>query len=463
MSNWMPVFHTPDVEDADFTDGEKCVELANLAFSTLPTPYKLDEWQEWLIKQILQRVNGKYRFRSYVVSMGRQNGKSTIAVALSLWFMLIRGDANVFCLASNRDQAGIVYQRFLQAIINNPHLKKRFFKTSETRGLATHTGGVFKSMPSKGAALQGHALSGVIADELHIMNEDVWDSVVIGAGQQSDSIVVGITTAGSSDSSLLLRLYEHGKNQAPGMGFALWEAPEGSDIDDLEALKAANPALACGRMDSDQVIDEVRSLPKSDAIRYRLNRFIDQDNAWLDIDQWVTLPRIDIDTRSNVVLCVDRSPDWSGATMTASWVHQDQIHTDVVFSFVDTNYEKLLGATKMALEQINYSSVCMDSYSLGDLATVLEQSAHNVKKLTKKDAINAQSMVRKAILDKKLHQPYNEILTSQMRRAAVKEVADGEYRIVRTSEDVQLDAVMATVLGSYVALTESKENAQLFT
>ncbi len=90
MSNWMPVFHTPEVEDADYTDGEKCVELANLAFSTLPTPYKLDEWQEWLIKQILQRVNGKYRFRNYVVSMGRQNGKSTIAVALSLWFMLIR-------------------------------------------------------------------------------------------------------------------------------------------------------------------------------------------------------------------------------------------------------------------------------------------------------------------------------------------------------------------------------------
>ena len=104
----------------------------------------------------------------------------------------------------------------------------------------------------------------------------------------------------------------------------------------------------------------------------------------------------------------------------------------------------------------------MDGYSLGDLAVVLERSAYKVKKLTKKDAINSQAMVKKAILDKRLFHTHNTLVTSQMRRASVKEVSDGEYRIVRTSDEVQLDAVMATVLGCYVAMVEAQEGVQLF-
>ena len=460
---WMPTVYTEADKDYDYTDADKAIAIANMAFGSLPTPFQMDEWQEWLIREILSRDpdTGKYRFRSYVISMGRQNGKSTIAVCLSLWFMLSRGDANVFCLASNRDQAGIVYQRLLQAVINNEHLNKRINRTTETRGLGTKTGGLFRAMPSKGAALQGHSLSGVIADELHLMPESVWDSVLIGAGQQKDSIVVGITTAGSSDSTLLLRLYENGKQGATGMGFALWEADEHDDPYSIEALRKANPALACGRMDEDQVLSEVAMLPKSDVIRYRANRFVDQDHAWLGMDAWLQAGRAEVTTKE-VVLCIDRSPDWSGATMTASWMDGEDVFTDVVFSLANTNFERLLGATKSALEQINHTSIVMDGYSLGDLAVVLERSAYKVKKLTKKDAINSQAMVKKAILDKRLFHTHNTLVTSQMRRASVKEVSDGEYRIVRTSDEVQLDAVMATVLGCYVAMVEAQEGVQLF-
>jgi len=459
----MPVFSTAEVEGADYSHGDKCIAIANLAFGSLPTPFQLDEWQKWLLRQILQRVDGRYRFRSYVVSLGRQNGKSTIAVALSLWFMLSRGDANVFCLASNREQAGIVYQRLLQAVLNNEHLNARFQKTSETRGLATKTGGMFKSAPSKGASLQGHSLTGVIADELHIMKPDVWDSIIIGAGQQKDSLVVGITTAGSSDSELLIRLYEQGKAGTPGMGFALWEAPEGAEVNDVEALKKANPAFAEGRMDADQVLSEVAMLPKADAIRYRLNRFIDQDNAWIDIDNFITLPRLDLkDIPKDVVLCVDRTPEWSGATITASWVDGNEVKTDILMSIVEPTFEKLSDAIRETALQVSHSKIVMDGYSLGDLGDNLKKMGFQVAIHTKKDAINACGLIRKTIMDKTLVHPYNEILVSQMRRASVKEVNEGEYRIVRTSDDVQLDAVMATVMGCYQALVDADAEAQGF-
>ena len=460
---WMPVFSTPEVEDADYSHGDKCVAIANLAFGSLPTPFQLDEYQTWLLRQILQRVDGRYRFRTYVVSLARQNGKSTLAVALSLWFMLSRGDANVFCLASNREQAGIVYHRLLQTILNNDYLKDHFQKTSETRGIATTTGGMFKSAPSKGAALQGHSLTGVIADELHIMSEDVWDSVLIGAGQQRDSIVVGITTAGSSDSTLLMRLYEQGKAGTPGMGFALWEAPEGAELDDLDALKKANPALAEGRMEEAQVLEEVMMLPKADAIRYRLNRFIDQDNAWIDIDDFVSLPRIDLSVMPQApVLCVDRTPEWTGATITASWVENDRVNSDILLSLVDPTFEKLTEAVKTVASQVPYSKIVMDGYSLGDLSHNLQKQGFVVSTLTKKDVVNATGLLRKTILEDKLSHSHHEVLVSQMRRASVKEIGEGEYRIVRTSTDVELDAVLATVLGCYQALVDAESEVQVF-
>jgi phage terminase large subunit-like protein len=71
---WAPTFYTEADKNYDYSDGEKAIEIANLAFGSLPTPFQMDSWQEWLVKEVLSRDpdTNKYRFRSYVVSMGRQ-------------------------------------------------------------------------------------------------------------------------------------------------------------------------------------------------------------------------------------------------------------------------------------------------------------------------------------------------------------------------------------------------------
>ena len=71
---WAPTFYTEAEKEYDYTDAEKAIEIANMAFASLPTPFQMDEWQEWLVKEVLSRDpdTNKYRFRSFVVSMGRQ-------------------------------------------------------------------------------------------------------------------------------------------------------------------------------------------------------------------------------------------------------------------------------------------------------------------------------------------------------------------------------------------------------
>ena len=216
-------------------------------------------------------------------------------------------------------------------------------------------------------------------------------------------------------------------------------------------------------MEEAQVLEEVMMLPKADAIRYRLNRFIDQDNAWIDIDDFVSLPRIDLSVMPQApVLCVDRTPEWTGATITASWVENDRVNSDILLSLVDPTFEKLTEAVKTVASQVPYSKIVMDGYSLGDLSHNLQKQGFVVSTLTKKDVVNATGLLRKTILEDKLSHSHHEVLVSQMRRASVKEIGEGEYRIVRTSTDVELDAVLATVLGCYQALVDAESEVQVF-
>jgi len=451
---WTPAFYTDnDGIEWDYSEGHKAIEVANYSFATLPTPIKLDKFQEFIIREALARhpETGERRFRQYVVSLGRQNGKSVLAVALSLWFMLSREDPNVFCLASNREQAGIVYSRLNLAIQNNPSLSKRFLKTTETRGLQTLSGGYFRSAPSKGAALQGHSLTGVICDELHIMEESVWDAVVIGAGQQKDSLVFGITTAGSEESTLLKRLYEQGLVGTRGFGFALWEADEGASVGDIEQLKKANPALAEGRMDPETALQEVSMLPVSDAMRYRLNRFIATENAWLPMNAWEVLPRLtDDDIPNNPILVVDRTPDWAAATVAIAWKKDDLIYTDIVASIVKPDIKKLTELISTVASQNSFIAIYLDGLSLGELCDSLNLRGIKSEKLFKRDIINAGPTAYQKIVEGKVVHGHHQMVAQQLSRTITKSIGEA-YKLTRPNATVEIDASLASIYSLYIA------------
>ena len=126
MSNWLPSFYTPEEEGYSFEEGDKAIALAEFAFANNAVPLKLDNFQKWIVRQALQTdKDGNFRFRSYTVSMGRQNGKTTIASALMLYFMLAHHpQPNVFAIASTLQQANIAYSRFSNLVNSSPEIKE---------------------------------------------------------------------------------------------------------------------------------------------------------------------------------------------------------------------------------------------------------------------------------------------------------------------------------------------------
>lgn len=179
-----------------------------------------DVWQRWLIINALElyppdyeieHLRNRPRYRQVLISVARQNGKSELAAWLGLYFLIQHTQTpSVLGIASNFDQARIVYSRVKTAIMSSPVLSKRI-TTTEGRGLRWKDGrGSYHVKPAKHTALQGFQATGVFADELHIMPRSLYDAVVAGMRAQKEAMLVGITTAGDDTSELLLSLYEKG-------------------------------------------------------------------------------------------------------------------------------------------------------------------------------------------------------------------------------------------------------------
>lgn len=432
-------------------------------------PFKLDEWQADLLDHILERypadwpverLRGRLRYREVVVSMGRQNGKSIIGAVLGLYGLFQPG-AYVVGVASNRKQADIVFARVKKIIDKHPQLKKRL-KTTHTRGITRlDRPAIYEAYPAKPDALNGLPVTLCLFDEVHLCEPDMWSHMVEGTTAQADAFVFGITTAGNSSSVLLKDLYNRGRASAASedasderLGFFLWEAPANCRLDDTEALKDANPALAAGRLDMDEALRKVSSQPEAFARQFRFNQFQESQGFWLPMPLWQrnTGAAVPIGEERTIIFGVDRSESWEYATITANYKDADGvIHTKVVASLRKPNLEWLTNVCVMLYERHYPKGFVMeDGFILGDLVTELKNRGIPCTGLKQYDRGNAAETFYALISTGRIRHASDPLLSQQL-PVAQKKDTDGGWIISRKASKGSIDAVLATVWGTYAA------------
>lgn len=461
------------------SDGDRLLKVVELAYRDMDNSegIKLDEWQSWLIRHLLERypddwhdaaLAGHLRYRAVVVSIPRQSGKSLIGAILGLWGVAMR-NGQTLSLASTSEQARIIYDRVLATIMGNPELKALFKKTTERRGIVSADGlSRYDIRPAKESALQGLRLDTVLADELHIWKKGMWSAVVQGTAASPSGIVIGVTTSGDSSSETLIDLYKQGERAVNGdpalerFGFFVWEAPEGCAID-AEAILVSNPAVECGRIPLDRVLGDLATIPEHEARRYRLNQFISgTSEAWLPMPVFHRNVGHGIDDISGCVLAVDVTPKLDYATISAAKKFGDKIQTELVASLVNPSESSIYEMMVHLYRKTNATALVIDGSRMPGLQKRFKQNGFPIWQLWSKEVSSACATTYSLFQQDKIEwNQSDQLLIAQMPRGVARYVGENWY-LSRRDSIGDIDAVLSTVLAIGVCATRQESHVGIF-
>jgi len=91
-------------------------------------PFLLEDWQKEFIHKMFGTMNasGQRQYRTSYVQIPRKNGKSNLSAAIALAILFVEKEqgAEIYCCASSRDQAKIVFEVCKQMVRNSAILTK---------------------------------------------------------------------------------------------------------------------------------------------------------------------------------------------------------------------------------------------------------------------------------------------------------------------------------------------------
>lgn len=292
--------------------------------------FRLQDWQREVVEEFygtLTEDDGGSAIRQYqylYLEVPKKNGKTELAAALGLYHLLADGEERpeVYCVASDRDNAAICFSAALYMIDHTTALRRMRergkLKVVESQRTVRYreNGGVLKVLSSEAYSKHGYKPSCVIFDELHAQkSRDLWDVMTFGAGDaRKQPVWLVLTTAGDDPDHTSIGWEVHCKAmgilQARGQlppptdsSVEVWDNPlwlpviyglsalAGDDEDKLAALdiydeslwRLCNPSLG--------VTVPMRTV-RAEAAEARKSEAAEKLFRWLRLNQWIAVKTV---------------------------------------------------------------------------------------------------------------------------------------------------------------------------
>ena len=268
-------------------------------------PFLLLPWQQKIVSDVFGTVReddpDKRQYNQVYIEIGKKNGKSELGAALAL-NMLVNDDewkAEVYSCASDRQQAGIVFDVAVDMVKQSPALMRRIkIIPSTKRMIFQPNGSIYQVLSSEVATKHGLNVSACIFDELHTQpTRKLFDVMTQGSGDaRKQPLFFFLTTAGTDRTSICWEVHQkamdilEGRKKDPRFYPVVYGLADGDDWQDERNWYKANPSL-----DHTITIDKVRDAyqkaletPADENMfrQLRLNQWVKQSVRWMPMGRW---------------------------------------------------------------------------------------------------------------------------------------------------------------------------------
>lgn len=348
------------------SEGFDAVRFAENVLRRRPRP-----WQRWLLIHGLELLpDGRPRFRTLLVLVSRQNGKTEVLVILAAYWLfvvavpLVLGTSTKIEYAKESWQKMVTLARGVKALTR---LRDKVWtrRTNGEQEAWTKEGARYKIAASNeegGRSLTVHRL---ITDELRQHHTyGAWGAAVPAMNAVADGQNWCLSNAGSADSVVLNDLHAEllaalaGAAGDPRKGLFEWSAAETADPRDVAALVQANPSVGYG-LDLEMLLGDALSAVaaggdkltsfKTEQMCVRVPKL----SPAIDPGMWAAcLDPAPLDGhRARLAMCVDVSPDGQHATAAVAAQYAGVVRVETVAAWDGADAAALMVAALPALVQ----------------------------------------------------------------------------------------------------------------
>ena len=262
-------------------------------------PVRLELFQKAFISALFGFVDSKTGFRKYreaFFMVARKNGKSTMLAGIALYMLLADGEAGaeVYSVATKKDQAKIIFDEVCHMVSQSPYLRKHIKKRKSDLYFSASMSKL-QPLGKNSDTLDGLNSSCVILDEAHaVKDRNLYEVMKQSQSSRTQPLFVTITTAGTVRECIFDDMYSYACKVADGVITdptflpIVYELDSKAEWKDPGAWFKPNPGLGRIKKLEDLMakVERAKQSPKdlSGILCKDFNVRETLYNAWLDFD-----------------------------------------------------------------------------------------------------------------------------------------------------------------------------------
>ena len=488
-------------------------------------PFELQPWQrDDVIYPLFGWVNpdtGYRRFRVSYEEIPKKNGKSALASAIGLYFLIADEEAGAECysLGSDSSQAQIVHSEACNMVKASEELSEILNINRSSNAINFDaTSSTYRALSSSPQGKHGYKIHFACSDEMHCWRGDqLYDAIKYGFRMRRQPLHLIITNAGDDLQSICYKQREKAQAILEGSytdhryHALIYSADKKEVLEELESVKngatslpvarKCNPSIDVILEESDLLADvkDALQVPREipNLLRFTYGVWDMATDPWLDVEQfqaceidwddqwtigrdcWIGLDLAKTSDTTAAVICYHDDDDNSYRMESRFWLPQASVEKyshmidykewrdsgDIKVTPGDVcDYNVVLDDLLELSENHCLQQILFDPYNAEHLMQQFEEQTGIERKVFPQTIVHFAEPTKefeRLILNKQLMLKRNDCWRFQASVVTVKNDVNNNIRPVKPSKDSikKIDGIVAAVMSLGGAMSQPRNNA----